>query len=417
MATFLTAILALAAMVCAAPIPKYVTRQRTHPARAAGLRMINSNVKPNSYLVKMAASANATDHVTWANQLVANSTATNATGVVAYSHALTGYSAELDDDKVAQLLASPDVEWVEEDGMMYTLGTQTGATWGLQRISSALGLISNSDPTALTYTYRFNPDAGEGVDVYVIDTGVLVTHNEFGGRAKMVYTTPGLNQTDDNGHGSHVSGTVGGATFGVAKNVNILGVKVIAADGSGSSSDIIAGIDFCIQAAQTSGHPSVITMSIGGSKSAAVDSAATSAIAAGVHVIAAAGNDAEDTANDSPASAPGVIAVGSMNILDQVSSFSNFGSTVTVFAPGEQVVSCGISSNTATAILSGTSQATPHIAGIVALLLSEASNLTPSQMFGLIQQLGVSGQLSAVPASTTNTIAQNFVANTTIPQF
>lgn len=377
---------------------------------------------------------------------------------------------------------------------------RTGATWGLQRISAAPALPAGSDPTALAFTYRFNPAAGAGVDVYVVDTGVLTTHEEFGGRARMVYATPGLNNTDDNGHGSHVAGTVGGATFGVGKlgclftwrrlvevrdtyeyvfglpslsqkcqhpwcqshrsrwsvspsrtNQSIRSLTlsfVRIKKGSGSTSDIIAGLDFAVTAAQASGRPSVITMSIGGAKTASLDDAATAAISAGIHVIAAAGNDSEDVINDSPASAPGVIAVGSMNINDEISSFSNFGyvrldcmafralpsvmdesrtdqgfsrcycrSDVAIFAPGEQVVSCGISSNTATAVLSGTSQATPHIAGIVALLLSEANNLTPTQISGLIKQLAVSNDLTALPSGTSNLVAQNFVANTTIPQF
>jgi len=417
-ANFLLASVALAVtFVLGAPVPHYIARQASHPAARSGLRMINGDVKPNSYLVRMTSSANRTEHMRWANELVANSTATNGTAAQFYNHTFVGYSAELDDDAVTQVLASSDVEWVEEDAIMRTTGVQSGATWGLQRISAAGPLPPGSNAETLDFTYTFNSKAGQGIDVYVVDTGVLASHEEFGGRASMVYATPGLNDTDDNGHGSHVSGTVGGATFGVAKEVNILGVKVIAADGTGSTSDIIAGLDFIVQNAQSSGNPSVISMSIGGSKTTALDDAAVAAINAGIHVVAAAGNDSEDASNDSPASAPGVIAVGSMNIFDTVSTFSNFGPSVAIFAPGEEVISCGIQSNTATAVLSGTSQAAPHVAGLIALLLSEDSSITPNQMLGLVGQLAVSGQLSAVPASTPNLVAQNFVANTTIPQF
>ncbi|KAG9004497.1 subtilisin-like serine protease [Tulasnella sp. JGI-2019a] len=414
--TFVSALFALVAVVYAAPTPKYsyAARQMNHPAARRGLCMINGDVKPNSYVVKIASTTNATQHVAWAHQLVANSTATNATTANVFTEAFNGYSAELDDDKVAQILSSGQAEWVEEDAMLYTTGTQTDATWGLQRISSATPLGANTNPLTLNFNYTFDNTAGQGVDVYVIDTGILTTHVQYGGRAQMVFAAQGLNTTDDNGHGSHVAGTVGGTTVGVAKSVNLLGVKVIAADGSGSSSDIISGIDFAIQSAKASGNPSVISMSIGGAKSQAIDSAAIAAVTAGIHVVAAAGNDAQDASNDSPASAPGVIAVGAMNIADQVSSFSNFGSVVDVFAPGEDVISCGITSNTAAAVFSGTSQATPHISGLAALLLSQDSTITPAQMATLIKQMGVSGQLSAIPSSTTtNLIAQNFISNTT----
>ncbi|KAG9003780.1 subtilisin-like serine protease [Tulasnella sp. JGI-2019a] len=419
-ATLISTLLALVAVIYAAPTPKYSysARHINHPAARCGLRLIDGDVRPNSYVVKLASTTNRTQHVSWAHQLVANSTATKATSANVFANAFHGYVAELDDDKVMEILTSGEAEWVEEDAILHTTAIQTGATWGLQRISSSTPLPADADPLTLSFTYKSNDAAGKGVDVYVIDTGLLATHNQFGGRAKMVFTAPGLNTTDDNGHGSHVAGTVGGTTVGVAKGANLLGVKVIAADGSGSSSDIISGIDFAIQAAKASGRPSVISMSIGGAKSQSIDAAAVAAISAGIHVVAAAGNDSQDAANDSPASAPGVIAVGSMNIANQVSSFSNFGSTVDIFAPGEDIISCGITSNTAAAILSGTSQATPHISGLVALLLSEASNITPTQMVGLIKQIGLSGQLSSLPSSTTtNLIAQNFVANTNIPQF
>ncbi|KAG8904443.1 subtilisin-like serine protease [Tulasnella sp. 403] len=392
--------------------PSYVTRHRSRSGMP-GLGLVNGDVKAGSYIVGIASTANRTQHLAWATSLVQN--CTNSTdSITAWNPSfMNAYAASLDDNALSKVLANKDVAWVEEDAIMHTRGDQLNATWGLQRISSETPLPPGSNPDDLNFDYKFDDAAGSGVDVYVVDTGIRTTHEEFGGRAEMAFVAPGLNATDDNGHGSHVSGTVGGATFGVAKKVSIFGVKVLDADGGGATSDIISGIGFAVRSARQTGRPSVISMSLGGSPSRALDRAATAAVAAGMHVVVAAGNDAVDASTESPARAPGVITVGAMNIQDEISSFSNFGPAVDVFAPGEEVISVGIKSDTDTNILSGTSMATPHISGVVALLLSQQPTLTPTQMGALIQQLAIPGTLSGVPRNTTNLLAQNGLPSST----
>ncbi|KAG9010798.1 sla2 Src-like adaptor 2, partial [Tulasnella sp. 427] len=248
----------------------------------------------------------------------------------------------------------------------------------------------------------------DGVDVYVIDTGIRTTHEQYEGRAEMIFSLPGLADTDDNGHGSHVSGTIAGATFGVAKKASLFGIKVMDSDGSGSTSGIIQGIQVAMQAAAKTNRPSVINMSIGGAGSRALDSAATAAFNSGMFVVVAAGNDAVDAGTESPARAPAAITVGAMNIRDRVSTFSNFGASVDIFAPGEDIISCGIEDDSDVASLSGTSMATPHIAGLVALLASQQPDITPTGMTTLIKSLGTQNLLRGVPTKDTiNLIAQN----------
>ncbi|KAG9047546.1 subtilisin-like serine protease [Tulasnella sp. UAMH 9824] len=395
-----------------AAVPSYVSRHRARHASMPGLQLINGQVKTSSYIVKLADNvSNRTAHLDWANSMVAESKASGATSVQTFNQTVfDGYSAELDDDCVAKLIASKDVAWVEEDAVVRITGTQTNAPWGLSRLSSSTALPANSNVNSLTFDYTFNDEAGNGIDVYVIDTGIRVTHTDYEGRAEMIFSLPGLAKTDDNGHGSHVSGTIAGKTFGVAKKASLFGIKVMDADGSGSTSGIIQGIQVAMQAAADSKRPSVINMSIGGAGSRALDSAATAAVNAGMFVVVAAGNDAVDAGNDSPARAPAAITVGAANIRDRVSTFSNFGSVVDIFAPGEDIISCGITSDTDVASLSGTSMATPHIAGLVALLASQQPDITPAGMTQLLKSMGTTGALRGIPSrDTINLLAQNLL--------
>ncbi|KAG8891516.1 subtilisin-like serine protease, partial [Tulasnella sp. 408] len=395
-----------------AAVPSYVSRHRARHASMPGLQLINGQVKTSSYIVKLADNVNdRTAHLDWANSMVAGSKASDATSVQTFNQTVfDGYSAELDDDCVAKLIASEDVAWVEEDAVVRITGTQTNAPWGLSRLSSTTALPANSNVNSLTFDYTFNDEAGNGIDVYVIDTGIRDTHEDYEGRAQMIFSLPGLPDTDDNGHGSHVSGTIGGAIFGVAKKASLFGIKVMDSEGSGSTSGIIQGIQVAMQAAADSNRPSVINMSIGGAGSRALDSAATAAVNAGMFVVVAAGNDAVDAGNDSPARAPAVITVGAANIRDRVSTFSNFGSVVDIFAPGEDIISCGIDSDTDVASLSGTSMATPHIAGLVALLASQQPDITPAGMTQLLKSMGTTGALKGIPSrDTINLLAQNLL--------
>ncbi|KDR86145.1 hypothetical protein GALMADRAFT_261704 [Galerina marginata CBS 339.88] len=319
---------------------------------------------------------------------------------------LNGFAGHLDDAALATLRASPDVEFVAEDGIMHTMTTQTNAPWGLSRLSSAARL-ANQDTSALTYSYTFDASAGAGVDIYVVDTGVLTTHSQFGGRAKWGATFGGYPNADGNGHGTHCAGTAAGSQFGVAKAANIIAVKVLSDAGSGAVADIVSGLNFVLSSARSSGRPSIVSMSLGGSASTALDNAIASLTSAGVHVAVAAGNSNTNAANTSPARAPTANTVGASTIADARASFSNFGAVVDVFAPGQNIISSWIGSNTATNNISGTSMATPHIAGLIAYLIGLQGNITPASMSTKLKSLSVKSVLTGIPSGTLNDLAHN----------
>ena len=278
-----------------------------------------------------------------------------------YETALTGYSICLP-EKAAQLLAEdPSVELVEQDQVMSTVATQSGATWGIDRIDQ------RNLPLSGTYTYNFN---GAGVHAYIIDTGIRATHQQFGGRVSGGFTAinDGNGTNDCNGHGTHVSGTVGSATYGVAKGVSLHPVRVLDCTGSGSTSGVIAGVNWVTQNRVL---PAVANMSLGGGVSTALDTAVANSIASGVTYAIAAGNSNANACNSSPARVATALTVGSTTTTDARSSFSNFGTCVDVFAPGSSITSTWNTSDTATNTISGTSMATPHVAGVAALYLSQ----------------------------------------------
>jgi subtilisin family serine protease len=247
------------------------------------------------------------------------------------------------------------VLFVEEDGIMTADATQTNPPWGLDRIDQ------RNLPLNATYNYNWT---GSGVRVYVIDTGIRTTHTQFGGRASNVFDAFGGNGSDCNGHGTHVSGTVGGSTYGLAKSALLRGVRVLDCNGSGSTSGVIAGVDWV---RQNFIAPAVANMSLGGSASTALDTAVNNLSNAGVAIAVAAGNSNANACNSSPARAANAITTGSTTTTDARSSFSNFGTCLDIFAPGSGILSAWFTSNTATATLSGTSMASPHVAGVAAL--------------------------------------------------
>ncbi|MDB2356239.1 S8 family peptidase [Pseudoalteromonas sp.] len=311
---------------------------------------------------------------------------------------LNGVVVNASAQKVQQMLSNPNIEYIEQDQIMsvaplaQTNANQPNAIWGLDRIDQqSLPLNSN-------YYYDFD---GSGVTAYVIDTGVRVSHNEFGNRASHGYDfiDNDADATDCNGHGTHVAGTIGGSAYGVAKNVNIVGVRVLGCNGSGSNSGVIAGINWVKNNAS---GPSVANMSLGGGASQATDDAVNNAVAAGISFVVAAGNDNRNACNYSPARAANAITVGSTTSSDSRSSFSNYGNCLDIYAPGSSIKSAWYNSNSATNTISGTSMAAPHVAGAVALFLDETPSLSPSQIDTKLSQRSTKNTVSDAKSGSPN---------------
>ncbi|KAG0248154.1 hypothetical protein BGZ95_008197, partial [Linnemannia exigua] len=240
----------------------------------------------------------------------------------------------------------------------------------------------------LTKPYSYPDVAGEGVTAYVIDTGVFANHTDFGGRATFgANFIKGSKNTDENGHGTHVSATIGGTTYGVAKKVKIVGVKVLAANGKGPTSGVVAGMDYVIANAVVG--KSVVNMSLGGGKSRAIDDAAARMFAKNIPLIAAAGNEAVDACDGSPSGAKNVLTVGATDNADTPAYFTNFGSCVEIFGPGVDITSAWIGGASAKKTISGTSMATPHVAGVAALYISQGGLDSAQAVFDKVISTGI----------------------------
>ncbi len=290
------------------------------------------------------------------------------------THAINGFVATLTPAQVAVLNADPNVNSIEPDRVVGITATQEGATWGLDRIDQA------ALPLNEKYVYNF---LGTGVTAYIIDTGIRPDHEEFVGRVNAGY--PGLiagDTNDCNGHGTHVAGTVGGTTYGVAKRVTLIPVRVLNCAGSGTLSGVIAGINWVI-GNHADGAPAVANMSLGGGASTALDTAVANAFNDGVTVVVAAGNSNADACRYSPARAPTAITVGATTSTDARASYSNYGSCLDIFAPGTAITSAWYTTTTLTNTISGTSMAAPHVAGVAALLLQTTTTLawTPARIW------------------------------------
>jgi subtilisin family serine protease len=317
-----------------------------------------------------------------------------ASDVDRYATAVEGFSARLSDAAVAALREDPDVAYIEADQRVSIDTTQSPATWGLDRIDQRNLPLNNA------YTYT---PTGSGVTAYIIDTGVLGTHSQFSGRMAAGYTAinDGRGTTDCNGHGTHVAGTVGGTTYGVAKQVTIKPVRVLDCTGNGTTSGVIAGVDW-VTSNHAAGSPAVANMSLGGGVSSALDTAVNNSIADGVTYAVAAGNENTNACNGSPSRVASALTVGSTTSTDARSSFSNYGSCLDLFAPGSSITSAWHTSTSATNTISGTSMATPHVAGVAALYLQGSPSASPATVSNAITSTATTGVVTGAQTGSPN---------------
>ncbi len=313
----------------------------------------------------------------------------------AYRHALKGFAAEMSQADALRLAADPAVELVRQNQLHHaSTDIQVNPpSWGLDRIDEA--------ELPLDDLYEFPSHSGAGVDVYVIDTGVHTTHQEFEGRASIGYDAFNDGVTSGYGHGTHVAGTVAGATYGVAKDASIISVRVIDAAGVATTATITGGVDWVTGQAD---GPSVANMSLGINADPILDTAVTNSIAAGVTYVASAGNSGQNVSISSPARVPEVITVGSVDRTDTFAASSNRGPGVDIFAPGVEIASADNASDNAIRIRSGTSMAAPHVTGAAALYLADNPNATPQQVRNALVEGAVTGAIHLLPVGTPNVL-------------
>lgn len=367
----------------------------THP-------FAQSKVVPGSYIVVF---KNSVRHVAAETANTMNGAGGQVQHV--YSHAIKGFAATLPETALPAIRNNPNVSYIEADqtvALAQATSPESSATWGLDRIDQA--------KLPLDTFYQFN-GTGAGVSAFIIDTGIRATHEEFAGRVEpgqnFVATRQGrtlivdsADTNDCNGHGTHVAGTVGGTVYGVAKGVNLIPVRVLDCGGSGTWSGVIAGIDWV--AKQTSRRPAVANMSLGGGYSQSVNAAVAGAVTSGVTMVVAAGNSNADACSSSPASEPTAITVGATDSIDSRAYYSNYGACVDIFAPGSGITSAWYTSNTDINTISGTSMASPHVAGVAALALqaNAATSPSPAVVASILSGNATVNELSAIGAGSPN---------------
>ncbi|KAM0351031.1 hypothetical protein ACHAPU_002812 [Fusarium lateritium] len=318
-----------------------------------------------------------------------------------YSKSFNGFAASLKDAEIEKLKHDPNVEYIEQDAYISIKATeqQENAPWGIARLSST---------RAGGKTYTYDESAGEGTCAYIIDTGVDVEHPDFDGRAKFLKNFSNDGDGDGQGHGTHVAGTIGSTTYGVAKKTSLFAVKVLGDDGSGTNSAVIAGMDFVAGHADEKTCPkgAVVNMSLGGEFSDAVNKAAASIVDAGLFLAVAAGNEAADASGSSPASEASACTVGATTRNDTLAYYSNFGDVVDILAPGTDILSTWPGGKTNT--ISGTSMASPHIAGLAAYFLGLGEKA--EGLCDYIVSASIDGIVANVPSGTVNKLANNGVS-------
>ncbi|KAF2968113.1 hypothetical protein GQX73_g5419 [Xylaria multiplex] len=380
-----------ATLLSLVPLAFAAPSRRSSPAPLHVPRSTGSNLIEGKYIVKLY-----DDAVTTALHTTMSAEPDHVYNVAGFK----GFASSLTPEEIESLQNHPDVEFIEQDSIMSINAyvTQSSSTWGLAR-------ISHKSRTATGYVY--DDTAGAGTCAYIIDTGIYTAHSEFGGRATWLANYADSSNSDGNGHGTHVAGTVGSATYGVAKATKLYAVKVLDSSGSGTTSGVVAGMNYVTSDVATRSCPSgaVANMSLGGASSTSINSAARAMVAAGVFLAVAAGNSNTDAASTSPAGEPQACTVGASTSADARASFSNYGSVVDVFAPGQDVLSTWNSGGTNT--ISGTSMASPHVAGLGAYLLALEGKKAPQTLCAYIASIGTSGVLSSVPSGTVNKLAFN----------
>ncbi|PVV00834.1 hypothetical protein BB560_004770 [Smittium megazygosporum] len=384
------------------------------------LSNIDADIVPNSYIIVFKDTVKPNDdsytsHFEKINNYIAIRGSGDDSNKIdfVYEHVLNGYTGKFDPYLIEYIRSSPEVDYVEQDQVVSINTIQTNAPWGLARLSSRTKLT-----TANKSKYYYNPNGGTGATAYIIDTGINTAHVDFGGRAVWGANYATSTNNDGNGHGTHVAGTVGGATYGVAKKVKLVAVKVLDDAGSGVMSNVIKGIQYTVtarlqeqQEATAAGRApprSVANMSLGAGRSESLNTAVNNAVAAGITYVVSAGNNGANACNNSPASATSAIAVGATDINDNRASFSNYGTCVSIFAPGVSILSTWIRSTTATNTISGTSMASPHICGLAAYFQSLSSTpLTPAQLKSMILNTATSGAVSNPGTGSPNLLGYN----------
>ena len=340
-----------------------------------------------------------------------------------YTNAINGFAGTLNHGQLNALSHNPNVAYIEQDARVKAAATQYGATWGIDRIDQRYRPLDGA------YTYNYT---GSGVRAYILDTGILTSHTEFGGRASAAYDVFGGNGQDCNGHGTHVAGTVGGSTYGVAKSVSLISVRVLDCYGYGTWSGVIAGMDWV---ATYHVKPAVANMSLGGGAMQSVDDAVNRMHNAGVTVVVAAGNENQSACNVSPARAANAITVGATTSTDARASFSNWGGCLDIFAPGENITSAWVGytgggggggggggdgtqpfiASTNTNTISGTSMASPHVAGVAALYLQGSPSAAPATVASAIISNATTGVVTGAGTGSPNRLLYSQLQTSTQP--
>ena len=366
------------------------TSPAARPAPTARVAAAAAEGIPNQYIVVL------NDDVTDVTGAAAGLARAHGASIrFTYTSVLKGFAATMTSAAAEALARNPQVSYVEQDQLMHASTDQLGATWGLDRINQRNLPLDGK----FSYTYT-----GSGVRAYIIDTGIQTAHTQFGTRASNVYDAFGGNGQDCNGHGTHVAGTVGSTTYGVAKQAYLRGVRVLDCAGSGSTSGIIAAVDWV-----RLNHikPAVANMSLGGGYSASLNTAANNLHNAGVFLAVAAGNENQNACNVSPASATAVYTVAASTSTDAKASYSNYGSCVDTYAPGSSITSTW--NNGGTNTISGTSMASPHVAGVSALIKHRYGDISSASVESYLDGATTVGLITGNPSGTVNQLLYKYI--------